>query len=69
MWFAVCACTDEEPVGVLVTCCRTGTRVIDPPDFWNRSFTVYSLVASTEGADPKALHSERRFSEIHSFRE
>lgn len=43
--------------------------MIDPPDFWNRAFTVYSLVASTEGADPKALHSERRFSEVHSFHE
>lgn len=47
--------------------CRTGSRVIDPPDFWNRAFTVYSLVASTEGEGAKALRSERRFSEIHAF--
>lgn len=48
---------------------RTGARVIDPPDFWNRAFTVYSIVASTEGHDAKALHTERRFSEIHAFHE
>ena len=54
---------------MLVGACRTGSRVIDPPEFWNRKFTVYSLVAATEGEGAKALHSERRFSEIHAFHE
>jgi hypothetical protein len=54
---------------VLVRVRRTGARVIDPPDFWNRAFTVYSLVATTEGAGATPLASERRFSEVHTFHE
>jgi hypothetical protein len=55
--------SDPVVTGVHVT----GSRVVDPPEFYVRAYTVYSIVCTTEGSAAAPIPSERRFSEIAAF--